>query len=94
MFKIVTGLLWLVVLLRFILPLPWPWALKVVLALVLLIASQYHYFSLALVRLGVFARVSQAVGHCVQRVVWHYSAAGSVYAGDRCGFARCPGAHR
>lgn len=45
MFKIVTGLLWLIVLARFILPMPWPWEVKVVLALVLLIASQYHYFS-------------------------------------------------
>jgi hypothetical protein len=45
MFKIVTGLLWLIVLVRFILPLPWPWTLKAVLALVLLVASQYHYFS-------------------------------------------------
>ena len=45
MFHVVTGLPWLVVLVRFILPLPWPWALKALLALVLLIASQYHYFS-------------------------------------------------
>ncbi len=45
MFQLVTGLPWLIVLVRFILPLPWPWALKVLLALVLLIASQYHYFS-------------------------------------------------
>lgn len=45
MFHVVTGLPWLVVLVRFILPLPWPWALKALLALVLLIASQYHYVS-------------------------------------------------
>lgn len=45
MFRLVTGLPWLIVLVRFILPLPWPWTLKVPLALVLLIASQYHYFS-------------------------------------------------
>ncbi|SOE18822.1 hypothetical protein SAMN05877838_3765 [Hoeflea halophila] len=45
MFKLVTGILWLIVFVRFILPLPWPWALKALLALVLLIASQYHYFS-------------------------------------------------
>jgi len=42
MFKLVTGLLWLVVLVRFILPLPWPWTVKALLGLVLLIASQYH----------------------------------------------------
>jgi len=45
MFHLVTGLPWLVVLVRFILPLPWPWTLKALLALVLLIASQYHYVS-------------------------------------------------
>lgn len=45
MFRLVTGLLWLIVLVRFILPMPWSWELKVLLALVLLIGSQYHYFS-------------------------------------------------
>ena len=45
MFHVVTGLPWLIVLVRFILPLPWPWTLKAVLAVVLLIASQYHYIS-------------------------------------------------
>lgn len=45
MFKLVTGLLWLIVLVRFILPLPWPWWVKALLALILLVASQYHYFS-------------------------------------------------
>lgn len=45
MFKLFTGLLWLIVLVRFILPLPWPWAFKLLLALVLLVASQYHYVS-------------------------------------------------
>lgn len=45
MFRIVTVVPWLIVLVRFILPLPWPWALEALLAGVLLIASQYHYFS-------------------------------------------------
>ncbi len=45
MFHLVAGLPWLIVLVRFILPLPWPWTLKAVLAVVLLIASQYHYVS-------------------------------------------------
>jgi uncharacterized protein len=45
MFHLVTGLPWLIVLVRFILPLPWPWTLKALFALVLLIASQYHYVS-------------------------------------------------
>ncbi|MEM5472845.1 metallophosphoesterase [Hoeflea sp. AS60] len=45
MFQLVTGLPWLIVLVRFILPLDWPWTLKALLAVVLLIASQYHYFS-------------------------------------------------
>jgi len=45
MLRILTGFLWLIVLVRFILPMPWPWTLKVLLGLVLLIASQYHFFS-------------------------------------------------
>lgn len=42
MFHLIFGFPWLVVVLRFILPLPWVWTAKVGLALVLLLASQYH----------------------------------------------------
>lgn len=44
MFHLVTGLPWLVVAVRFILPLPWPWPEKLALAVILLIGSQYHLF--------------------------------------------------
>ena len=40
MFHFILGLPWLVVLLRFILPLPWIWPAKALLAGVLLVASQ------------------------------------------------------
>ena len=45
MFHVVFAIPWLIVAVRFILPLPWPWQLKLIVALVLLIASQYHFFS-------------------------------------------------
>jgi predicted MPP superfamily phosphohydrolase len=45
MFTIIFGLPWLLVVVRYILPLPWPWSVKALLAGVLLIASQYHLFS-------------------------------------------------
>ncbi|PWW04113.1 hypothetical protein DFR52_101803 [Hoeflea marina] len=45
MFHFVFGLPWLIVVVRFILPLPWPWMFKLMLALVLLIGSQYHLVS-------------------------------------------------
>jgi predicted MPP superfamily phosphohydrolase len=45
MFHLFFGLPWLVVLLRFILPLPWALPAKLGLAAVLLVASQYHLVS-------------------------------------------------
>src|SRR5882762_10745559 len=45
MFTFIFGLPWLLVVVRYILPLPWPWSVKAILAGVLLIASQYHLFS-------------------------------------------------
>ena len=45
MFNLVSGLPWLFVVVRFILPLPWPWPLEALLAVILLIGSRYHYFS-------------------------------------------------
>ncbi|WP_296077635.1 metallophosphoesterase [uncultured Agrobacterium sp.] len=45
MFHLIFGIPWLVVAVRFILPLPWIWPLKLALALLLLAASQYHLFS-------------------------------------------------
>ena len=44
-FHLMTGLLWLFVVLRFLVPMPWNPALTVVLALVLLAGSQHHYLS-------------------------------------------------
>ncbi len=43
MFHFILGIPWLVVLLRFILPLPWIWPAKALLAGVLLVASQQRY---------------------------------------------------
>jgi len=45
MFHIVFGLPWIVVTLRFIMPLPWAWPIKIAFAGLLLIASQYHLIS-------------------------------------------------
>ncbi|CCM78910.1 metallophosphoesterase [Rhizobium mesoamericanum] len=45
MFHLVLGLPWLVVVIRFILPLPWIWPAKAMLAGVLLIASQHLVFN-------------------------------------------------
>lgn len=45
MSNLIFAIPWLVVAVRFILPLPWSWPLKVAVALVLLAASQYHLFS-------------------------------------------------
>jgi len=45
MFSVIFGLPWLLVAVRYILPLPWPWSAKVLFAVILLIASQYHLFS-------------------------------------------------
>ncbi len=45
MFHVIFGIPWLIVAVRFILPLPWGWGLKLILAAVLLAGSQYHWFS-------------------------------------------------
>ncbi len=45
MFHLVFGLPWLVVVLRFLMPLPWLWSVKVTIGAILLIASQYHLVS-------------------------------------------------
>lgn len=45
MFHLVFGLPWLVVVLRFLMPLPWVWSIKIAVAVILLIASQYHLVS-------------------------------------------------
>jgi predicted MPP superfamily phosphohydrolase len=45
MFHLISGIPWLVVAARFLLPLPWHLSIKIALAALLLIASQYHYFS-------------------------------------------------
>jgi uncharacterized protein len=44
MFNVILGLPWLLVVVRFILPLPWPWTVKIILAAILLIGSQYLLF--------------------------------------------------
>jgi hypothetical protein len=45
MFRLIFGLPWLIVLLRFLQPLPWPLSIKILVAAVLLVASQYHFIS-------------------------------------------------
>lgn len=45
MFHLVFGLPWLVVVLRFLMPLPWVWSIKTAVAAILFIASQYHLVS-------------------------------------------------
>lgn len=45
MFHLVFGIPWLVVVVRFVLPLPWHSAWKITVAIILLVASQYHLVS-------------------------------------------------
>lgn len=45
MFTIIFGLPWLLVVVRYVMPLPWSWPFQALLAALFLIASQYHQFS-------------------------------------------------
>lgn len=45
MFHLIYGVPWLVVVLRFVMPLPWHISLRLSLAVILLMGSQYHFFS-------------------------------------------------